>query len=71
MTFNDIVKVLDETGAANVLLLCHHNSDPDAVCSAYAFSGSAQEKSRPELNIEIGTGEVSANSPRTSSTTFP
>jgi bifunctional oligoribonuclease and PAP phosphatase NrnA len=56
MTFNDILRVLDETGAQNVLLLCHHNSDPDAVCSAYAFQG-LLKKVRPQLSVEIGTGQ--------------
>jgi bifunctional oligoribonuclease and PAP phosphatase NrnA len=56
MTFNDIVKLLDETHVAHVLLLCHHNSDPDAVCSAYAFQG-LLKKVRPDLSIEIGTGQ--------------
>jgi bifunctional oligoribonuclease and PAP phosphatase NrnA len=56
MTFKDILRVLDETGAQNVLLLCHHNSDPDAVCSAYAFQGLLR-KVRPQLSVEIGTGQ--------------
>ena len=56
MTFNDIIQLLDETHAAYVLLLCHHNSDPDAVCSAYAFLG-LLEKVRPKINAEIGTGQ--------------
>jgi len=56
MPFNEVVKLLDETGANNVLLLCHHNSDPDAVCSAYAFQG-LLKKTRPKLNVEIGTGQ--------------
>ncbi|MCW4006225.1 MAG: DHH family phosphoesterase [Candidatus Bathyarchaeota archaeon] len=56
MTFNDILGLLDQTQARHVLLLCHHNSDPDAVCSAYAFMGLLQ-KLRPKLSIEIGTGQ--------------
>ena len=56
MTFNDIIQLLDETHAAHVLLLCHHNSDPDAVCSAYAFQG-LLKKVRPQINVEIGTGQ--------------
>ncbi len=56
MTFNDIIKLLDEEAAVNVLLLCHHNSDPDAVCSAYAFQG-LLKKLRPNLSVEIGTGQ--------------
>jgi bifunctional oligoribonuclease and PAP phosphatase NrnA len=50
------LKILDETGAADVLLLCHHNSDPDAVCSAYAFQG-LLKKVRPQIRSEIGTGQ--------------
>jgi len=56
MTFNEIVKVLDEVNAENVLLLCHHNSDPDAVCSAYAFKG-LLKKVRPNVAVDIGTGQ--------------
>ena len=56
MTFNDIIQLLDETHATQVLLLCHHNSDPDAVCSAYAFLG-LLKKVRPKINAEIGTGQ--------------
>ena len=56
MTFAEIVKLLDEVDALNVLLLCHHNSDPDAVCSAYAFQG-LLKKVRPRILSEIGTGQ--------------
>jgi len=56
MTFTEIIKILDETRANFVLLLCHHNSDPDALCSAYAFQG-LLKKLRPDVNVEIGTGQ--------------
>lgn len=56
MTFNSVVKVLEETKAQHVLLLCHHNSDPDAVCSAYAFQ-SLLKKVKPDITTEIGTGQ--------------
>jgi len=56
MTFTDVTKILDETRASCVLLLCHHNSDPDALCSAYAFQG-LLKKSKPNLTVEIGTGQ--------------
>ena len=56
MTFQQIIQLLDETNAKNVLLLCHHNSDPDAVCSAYGFQGLLL-KVRPEFSVEIGTGQ--------------
>ncbi len=56
MTFNNIIKLLEETKAQHVLLLCHHNSDPDAVCSAYAFQ-SLLKKVKPDITTEIGTGQ--------------
>jgi phosphoesterase RecJ-like protein len=56
MTFTDIAKILDEAHARFVLLLCHHNADPDAVCSAYAFQ-SLLVKHMPNLTVEIGTGQ--------------
>jgi nanoRNase/pAp phosphatase (c-di-AMP/oligoRNAs hydrolase) len=56
MTFAEISKILDETRANFVLLLCHHNSDPDAICSAYAFQG-LLKKLRPNLTVEIGAGQ--------------
>ncbi|MDX1813675.1 MAG: DHH family phosphoesterase [Candidatus Bathyarchaeia archaeon] len=56
MTFEDISGILDETHASHVLLLCHHNADPDAVCSAYAFQG-LLAKHMPDLTVEIGAGQ--------------
>ncbi len=56
MTFTDILNILDETHANFVLLLCHHNADPDAVCSAYAFQ-CLLAKFRPNVTVEIGTGQ--------------
>ena len=56
MTITDILNILDETHASYVLLLCHHNADPDAVCSAYAFKG-LLAKFRPNITAEIGTGQ--------------
>jgi nanoRNase/pAp phosphatase (c-di-AMP/oligoRNAs hydrolase) len=56
MNSNELLKILDETKANRILLLCHQNSDPDAVCSAYALQG-LLEKMRPNLTIEIGTGQ--------------
>lgn len=56
MTFANILKILDEAHARFVLLLCHHNADPDAICSAYAFQG-LLAKARPSMTTEIGTGQ--------------
>jgi len=55
MTFTHILDILDETHANFVLLLCHQNADPDAICSAYAFQG-LLSKFRPKVTAEIGTG---------------
>jgi bifunctional oligoribonuclease and PAP phosphatase NrnA len=56
MSFKDILELLDEVKAKDVLILCHHNSDPDAVCSAYAFQR-LLKSTRPKIISEIGTGE--------------
>jgi nanoRNase/pAp phosphatase (c-di-AMP/oligoRNAs hydrolase) len=56
MTFTEIIKILDETQAHFILLLCHHNSDPDALCSAYAFKG-LLKKLKPKVTVEIGAGQ--------------
>ncbi|MBN1358546.1 DHH family phosphoesterase [Candidatus Bathyarchaeota archaeon] len=56
MTFNELATVLDEAQACFVLLLCHHNADPDAVCSAYAFQ-SLLKRYRPNMTVEIGAGQ--------------
>jgi nanoRNase/pAp phosphatase (c-di-AMP/oligoRNAs hydrolase) len=36
-----------------IVLLCHHNADPDAICSAYAFAGLIKQ-SRPKMEVEVG-----------------
>lgn len=56
MTFTEIAKILDEVQASFILLLCHHNADPDAVCAAYAFQ-SLIAKCKPSMKVEIGTGQ--------------
>jgi phosphoesterase RecJ-like protein len=56
MTFTEIATVLDDAQAHFVLLLCHHNADPDAVCSAFAFQ-SLLSQCRPNMIVEIGAGQ--------------
>ncbi|MEM2099129.1 MAG: DHH family phosphoesterase [Candidatus Bathyarchaeia archaeon] len=56
MTFTEVLKIIDDTHANLVLLLCHHNSDPDAICSAYALQ-SLLKKYRPKVNTEIGAAQ--------------
>jgi nanoRNase/pAp phosphatase (c-di-AMP/oligoRNAs hydrolase) len=52
----EITKILDETNAKLVALLCHHNADPDAICSAYAFA-SLLKHFKPALEVEIGAAK--------------
>ncbi|KON29305.1 hypothetical protein AC482_06910, partial [miscellaneous Crenarchaeota group-15 archaeon DG-45] len=45
---DDLVKML----SGRALLLCHHNADPDSVCSAYAFKELAEALS-PAVHADI------------------
>jgi nanoRNase/pAp phosphatase (c-di-AMP/oligoRNAs hydrolase) len=56
MPFAEIIKTLDESNAKLVVLLCHHNADPDAICSAYAFA-SLLKRLRPSIECEIGASQ--------------
>jgi phosphoesterase RecJ-like protein len=56
MSFTEIANLLDTLGATSIVLLCHHNADPDAICSAYAFAGLVK-KLRPHTEIEIGAAQ--------------
>jgi len=53
---NQITRLLDERNAKLVVLLCHINADPDAVCAAFAFSRLIQ-RLRPSLSIEIAAAK--------------
>jgi len=53
VSFTEITNLLDAVNAQFVVLLCHHNADPDAICSAYAFS-SLLRQSRPQITVEVG-----------------
>jgi phosphoesterase RecJ-like protein len=52
----EITRILDESNAHLVVLLCHHNADPDAICSAYAFA-SLLKRLRPNMEFEIGAAQ--------------
>jgi len=56
MPFKEITKILDELNAKLVVLLCHHNADPDAICSAYGFA-SLLRHAKPEYTVEIGAAQ--------------
>jgi nanoRNase/pAp phosphatase (c-di-AMP/oligoRNAs hydrolase) len=49
-----IMNIFTEVKAHHIVLLCHHNADPDALCSAYAFS-QLLKKIKPNLKIEVAT----------------
>jgi len=51
-----IKDILDEVNARFVLILCHHNADPDAVCSSYALS-KLMKYFKPEIEVEIASPE--------------
>ncbi|MEM2911280.1 MAG: DHH family phosphoesterase [Candidatus Bathyarchaeia archaeon] len=56
MSFTDITKIIDEQNAQLIVLLCHHNADPDAVCSAYALL-TLIKRHRPQTKVEIGAAQ--------------
>jgi nanoRNase/pAp phosphatase (c-di-AMP/oligoRNAs hydrolase) len=53
VSFAEITNLLDTMDAKFIILLCHHNADPDAICSAYAFAGLIKQ-SRPKMEVEVG-----------------
>ena len=56
MRIKKITDLLKRVQAGRAVLLCHHNADPDAVCSAYALSKLLQ-RLHPELNVELAAAQ--------------
>jgi len=56
MHIHEIVSLIDEKNAERLVLLCHHNADPDAICSAFAFSKLLKQL-RPQLTMEIAAAQ--------------
>ena len=56
MQIQDITALLDQVHARLVVLLCHHNADPDAIGAALAFS-SLLGRLRPRIRTEIAAAE--------------
>ncbi|UCC59067.1 MAG: DHH family phosphoesterase [Candidatus Bathyarchaeum sp.] len=52
MQIHEILALIDKLDAKLVVLLCHHNADPDAIGAAFAFSG-LLKRLRPSLETEI------------------
>jgi len=51
-----ITSLIDTLDAKLVVLLCHHNADPDAICAAFAFS-QLLRRLHPKLNVEIAAAQ--------------
>ena len=56
LPIQDLTALLDRMNARFVILLCHHNADPDAIGAALALS-SLLQRIRPRLRIEIAAAE--------------
>ena len=56
LPIQDLTALLDRVNARFILLLCHHNADPDAVGAALALS-SLLQRIRPRLRIEVAAAE--------------
>lgn len=56
LPIQDLTALLDRVNARFVILLCHHNADPDAIGAALALS-SLLQRIRPRLRIEIAAAE--------------
>jgi len=56
VSFAEIAQIVDEVNAKRIVLLCHHNADPDAICSAYAMA-SLIKKRKPQVSVEIGAAQ--------------
>lgn len=56
MQIQDLISLLDSRDANFIVLLCHHNADPDAIGSAFALS-SLLQRIRPRIKIKIGAAE--------------
>ncbi|MDH5770062.1 MAG: DHH family phosphoesterase [Candidatus Bathyarchaeota archaeon] len=54
--FEKITNMLAEAEAKLIVLLCHHNADPDALCSAYTFS-KLLKKFDSKLTVEISAAQ--------------
>lgn len=56
MQIGKITSLIDTLDAKLVVLLCHHNADPDAMCAAFAFS-QLLKRLRPKLSVEIAAAQ--------------
>jgi len=56
MQIHKITDLFDQRSAKKIVLLCHVNADPDAICSAFGFSQLLQ-RLRSDLTLEIAAAQ--------------
>ncbi|UCC33855.1 MAG: DHH family phosphoesterase, partial [Candidatus Bathyarchaeota archaeon] len=56
MQIQKITSLINKINAESAVLLCHHNADPDALCSAFAFS-KLLTRLHPKLSLEIAAAQ--------------
>ena len=56
MSIQPVKSLFEEVRPESILLLCHQNADPDAVCSAFAFS-QLLKRLYPKLGVGIASPE--------------
>ncbi len=54
--FQRVKEILKERKVCFALILCHHNADPDAICSSFALSELLKDV-KPEIEIEVASPE--------------
>lgn len=56
MQIQQITALIERCNAKQVVLLCHHNADPDAICAAFAFS-KLLERLHLGLSVEVAAAQ--------------
>ena len=56
MQIREIIRLIEKEKAKKILLLCHHNADPDALCAAFALSNMLK-RVKPDLKTEIAAAQ--------------
>lgn len=56
MSFYEVIDLIEQEKANFIILLCHQNADPDAICSAFALS-QLLKRLKPDLKVEIASPE--------------
>ena len=59
MSAQAIMALLDQADTELIVMLCHHNADPDAIGAAFALS-SLLKRLRPTMKIEVSSAEGSS-----------